>query len=75
MTSRTARRDEELCGFKEGMDVIIFDMSGNYDTFTITQVQDPAAHLQHRGQDLNYSYESRRVRHASRERHVLSRIA
>ncbi len=49
-------KGEELCGFKEGMDVIIFDMSGNYDTFTITEVQDPAAHLQHRGQDLNYSY-------------------
>ena len=47
---------QELCGFTEGMDVLIFDTQGNYDTFTITQVQDAAAHLQHRGQDLNYSY-------------------
>ena len=45
-----------LCGFKEGMEVIIFDTSGNYDTFTITQVQDDAVHVQHRGDDLNYKY-------------------
>lgn len=46
-----------LCGFHEGMDVIIFDMSGNFDMFTITQVQDAAAHLQHRGQDLSKPYD------------------
>ena len=46
-----------LCGFKEGMDVIIFDTSGNFDFFTITNVQDAAAHLQHRGQDLSTSYD------------------
>ena len=46
-----------LCGFTEGMDVIIFDTSGNFDFFTITQVQDSAAHLQHRGQDLSTSYD------------------
>ena len=45
-----------LCGFEEGMTVLIFDNSGHYDTFTITQVQDSAGHLQHRGQDLNYTY-------------------
>lgn len=49
-------KGEELCGFKVGMEVLIFDTSGNYDTFRITQVQGSAAHLQHRGQDLNYSY-------------------
>jgi prepilin-type N-terminal cleavage/methylation domain-containing protein len=49
---------QPLCGFVEGMDVIIFDTSGNYDFFTITHVQDSAGHLQHRGQDLNYSYGS-----------------
>jgi prepilin-type N-terminal cleavage/methylation domain-containing protein len=49
---------QDLCGFTEGMDVIIFDTSGNWDTFTITHVQDSAGHLQHRGQDLNYSYQS-----------------
>jgi hypothetical protein len=46
-----------LCGFHEGMDVIIFDMSGNFDMFTITEVQDAAAHLQHRGQDLSKPYD------------------
>jgi hypothetical protein len=50
-------KGEELCGFKQGMDVIIFDTSGHWDTFTITEVQDPAGHLQHRGQDLNYAYD------------------
>src|SRR4051794_33240755 len=47
-----------LCGFKEGMDVIIFDTSGNFDLFTITQVQDAAAHMQHRGQDMSKPYDA-----------------
>lgn len=46
-----------LCGFHEGMEVIIFDTSGNFDFFTITQVQDAAAHLQHRGQDMSVAYD------------------
>jgi hypothetical protein len=49
---------KELCGFEEGMTVIIFDSTGHYDTFTITQVQDAAGHLQHRGQVLNHQYEA-----------------
>ena len=49
---------EELCGFKEGDEVLIFDNSGHFDTFTITNVQDSAAHLQHRGQDLSYGYDT-----------------
>lgn len=48
---------DNLCGFEEGMEVIIFDSSGNFDTFTITEVQADAAHLQHRGQDLSYPYQ------------------
>ena len=51
-------KGEALCGFKEGQDVLIFDSSGNFDTFLITEVQDDAAHLQHRGEDLNHSYET-----------------
>ena len=51
-------RGEELCGFKEGQDVLIFDNTGHFDTFTITQVQDSAGHIQHRGQNLNHQYES-----------------
>ena len=46
-----------LCGFTEGMVVIIFDTSGHFDTFQITEVQDDAAHLQHRGQALSTAYE------------------
>jgi prepilin-type N-terminal cleavage/methylation domain-containing protein len=49
---------EPLCGFKEGMNVIIFDTSGHWDTFVLTQVQDQAGHLQHRGQELSYAYEA-----------------
>jgi hypothetical protein len=50
--------DDQLCGFSAGMDVIIFDTSGHWDSFTITHVQADAAHLQHRGQNLNYPYEA-----------------
>jgi hypothetical protein len=46
----------DLCGFKEGDDVIIFDTSGNFDMFTITQVQNSSGHLQHRGQDMSTAY-------------------
>ena len=49
-------KGRELCGFEAGMQVIIFDTTGNFDTFVITQVQDAAGHLQHRQQDLNYPY-------------------
>jgi hypothetical protein len=40
------------------MTVIIFDNTGHWDTFTLTQVQDAAGHLQHHGQQLNYTYEA-----------------
>lgn len=49
-------RGQQLCGFEAGMNVIIFDTAGFFDTFTVTQVQDAAGHLQHRGQNLNYEY-------------------
>lgn len=46
-----------LCGFTVGMQVLIYDDTGSYDTMTITQVQDQAAHLQHNQQgDLSKSY-------------------
>jgi prepilin-type N-terminal cleavage/methylation domain-containing protein len=47
---------DALCGFKEGMTVLIFDASGAFDTFNITNVQSSALHLQHRGEDLNKPY-------------------
>jgi prepilin-type N-terminal cleavage/methylation domain-containing protein len=49
-------RGQQLCGFTDGMEVIIFDTTGNFDVFTITNVQADAGHLQHRGQDLSFPY-------------------
>ena len=39
---------DQLCGFKQGMRVVIFDQTGAYDIFTITAVQTESLHLQHR---------------------------
>jgi hypothetical protein len=39
---------DELCGFEAGMRVVIFDDTGSYDFFTITNVQTASLHLQHR---------------------------
>jgi type II secretory pathway pseudopilin PulG len=36
--------DRELCGFNDGDRVLIFDPSGAYDIFTITNTQDNALH-------------------------------
>jgi hypothetical protein len=50
---------DELCGFKEGMSVLIFDpLTGAFDTFEITRVQTSALHLQHKGQNLSEAYPS-----------------
>lgn len=49
-------KQTQLCGFKEGMRLIVFDQSGSWDPFTVTKVQDPAAHLQHQGQDFSVGY-------------------
>lgn len=49
--------DDELCGFSEGMSVLIFNpQSGSFDTFEITEVQTNALHLQHRGSVLSEAY-------------------
>lgn len=40
--------NDPLCGFEQGMRVIIFDATGSFDFFTITEVQSDALHLQHR---------------------------
>ena len=47
---------DDLCGFKEGMQVMIFDSTGASDIFSITNVQEDALHLQHKGQDLSKAY-------------------
>ena len=49
-------KHNQLCGFKEGMRLIIFDTNGNWDPMTVTNVQDEALHLQHQGQDLSVKY-------------------
>ena len=50
--------NDQLCGFKQGMTVLILDDTGAWDTFNITEVQTNAMHLQHRGEQLNKSYGS-----------------
>jgi hypothetical protein len=47
---------DQLCGFKEGMSVLIYDESGSYDLFSITEVQSQALHLQHNLDDLGKVY-------------------
>lgn len=48
---------KDLCGFEEGMQVMLFDDTGSFDPLTITQVQDNAGHLQRNKQGpLSKSY-------------------
>lgn len=49
---------DELCGFREGMSVLIFDNTGAWESFEITNVQTSALHLQHRGQKFQKSYDA-----------------
>jgi hypothetical protein len=49
---------DQLCGFKEGMSVLIYDESGSYDLFTITEVQSQALHLQHNLDDMGKVYDA-----------------
>jgi hypothetical protein len=47
--------DDPLCGFKEGMTMLMYDDSGNYDTFTVTQVQESGQiKLQHNNDKIQY---------------------
>jgi prepilin-type N-terminal cleavage/methylation domain-containing protein len=47
---------DDLCGFKQGMRVLIYDATGAYDVFTITHVQEAALHLQHRDDKFTTGY-------------------
>lgn len=49
--------DNMLCGFEIGQRVVIFDDTGAFDPFTVTQVQDEALHLQHRDDDFSKAYQ------------------
>lgn len=46
---------DDLCGFKDGMTVMMYDASGNYDIFTVTNVQASALHIQHNTDSLTYT--------------------
>jgi prepilin-type N-terminal cleavage/methylation domain-containing protein len=46
---------DPLCGFEQGMRVVIFDDTGAWDVFTITAVQSDALHLQHRPPNPDFS--------------------
>lgn len=49
--------DEELCGFEEGMQLLLFDDTGSFDPLTLTEVQDSAGHMQRNKQGpLSKSY-------------------
>jgi hypothetical protein len=49
---------QDLCGFTEGQNVLIYDDTGAFDTLTITAVQNAALHLQHNQQgDLSKPYD------------------
>jgi prepilin-type N-terminal cleavage/methylation domain-containing protein len=37
---------QNLCGFVDGQKVLVYDENGNYAMYTITEVQDAAAHIQ-----------------------------
>lgn len=50
------KKADQLCGFKEGMRVMLFDSSGAWDPITITNVQDEALHLQYDG-ELSVAYQ------------------
>jgi hypothetical protein len=50
-------KHDQLCGFKEGMRVLIMDTDGSWDTVTLTQIQPEALHLQHHS-DLSSGYDS-----------------
>lgn len=48
-------QQNDLCGFEEGMRVIVFDPNGAWDAITITSVQDSALYLGYDG-ELSVSY-------------------
>ena len=47
---------DPLCGFRSGMNVLVFDETGSYDTFTITSVSGLALNLRHNMRDTPKTY-------------------
>jgi type II secretory pathway pseudopilin PulG len=46
---------DAACGFRNGMAALLFDASGDYETFTITNVQANLLHLERTGGSLTYA--------------------
>jgi len=46
-----------LCGFQDGMSLIIFDATGAWDSFEVFNVQDAALHMNHRGYAFQKAYD------------------
>jgi prepilin-type N-terminal cleavage/methylation domain-containing protein len=49
---------DALCGFKEGMTLLIFDETGTYDTFRVSSVADEALQIRHQGTTLSKGYDA-----------------
>ncbi len=50
---------EDLCGFEEGMQVLLYDDTGSFDAMTVTQVQGSTGHLGRNKQGpLSKSYDT-----------------
>jgi hypothetical protein len=52
------QQHDALCGFKEGMQLLIFDETGTYDTFTVSSVADEALQIRHQGTVLSKAYDA-----------------
>ena len=50
------QQHDALCGFKEGMQLLIFDDTGTYDTFKVSSVADEALQIRHQGTVLSKTY-------------------
>ena len=46
---------DAACGFKNGMAALLFDASGDYDTFTITNVHSNVLHVERPGGSLTFT--------------------
>jgi prepilin-type N-terminal cleavage/methylation domain-containing protein len=51
-------RQDQLCGFENGMKVLIFDGSGSWDAFSISALLNDPLRVQHRGEGLNKPYDA-----------------
>jgi len=47
-----------LCGFQDGMSLLIFDDTGAWDSFEVFNVQDAALHMNHRGETFQKAYDA-----------------